>query len=119
MSTKAYSHLQSVVDQVRDNIVAEMAGKKEFSVRCYLDMLQQVSSAISKEGYVTTSYDLVYDSEEYLFPQVVPHLEGLGGAINLLNMLAYLIVQESGKEMFRDALMHSNLNEEVSYVRGL
>lgn len=97
---KTYENLNQVVQGVRKTLVNEMVGKSELDERDYSYLLGYLVGAISASGYVVTSYDIKYQDREWVFPQVVPKMEGLSGALQLMNMLLFLINNEKLDDLF-------------------
>lgn len=92
---KTYENLNQVVQGVRKTLVNEMVGKIELDELEYSFLLGCLSGAVSASGYVLTSYDKKYQDKDWVFPQVVPKMEGLSGALQLMNMLLFLINNEN------------------------
>lgn len=97
---KADENLNYVVQEVRKTLVNEMVGKVELGENDYISLLGFVAGAIDGVGYVVTSYDIKYQDEGWIFPQVIPEMEGLSGALQLMNMLLYLIRNENKDDLF-------------------
>lgn len=97
---KADENLNYVVQEVRKSLVNEMVGKVELGKNDYISLLGWVEGAIEGAGYVVTSYDIKYKDEGWVFPQVIPEMEGLSGALQLMNMLLYLIWIENKDDLF-------------------
>lgn len=101
---KADENLNYVVQEVRKTLVKEMVGKVELGEEDYLFFLGRLEEAIKDAGYVITSYDIKYQDESWIYPQVIPEMEGLSGALQLLNMLLYLIRNENTDVLFNLAV---------------
>lgn len=97
---KADENLNYVVQEVRKTLVNEMVGKVELGENDYISLLGYVAGAIDGSGYVVTRYDIKYQEEGWIFPQVIPEMEGLSGALQLMNMLLYLIRNENTDDLF-------------------
>ena len=96
----ADKNLNYVVQDARKTLINEMVGKVELWEEDYLFFLERVEEAIKDAGYVITSYDIKYQDEGWIFPQVIPEMEGLSGALQLMNMLLYLIWIENKDDLF-------------------